>query len=409
MSSFRRRETVLPYGRQSIDEDDIAAVTAQLRDDWLTQGPTVARFETAIAELTGARYAVAVANGTAALHLACLAAGVGPGDTGVTSTITFVASANAIRYAGGTPHLIDVEPHTALLSLTALEASLAALKARGTPPRVIIPVDMAGAMPDLAAVRTLADRVGACVIEDAAHALGATYLHAGQSFRAASCKHTDMAILSFHPVKHLTTGEGGAITTNDAGLYRTLCDLRTHGITKDPERLIRNEGPWYYEQHVLGYNYRLTDLQCALGLSQIRKFGGFLAQRRALANHYDVALEATDLRAHLAPLRVPPGVSSAYHLYVVRVLPRPGEDLASVSSRRRDLFIRLRELNIAPQVHYIPVHRQPDYAKNGLGHGLFPGADAYYAACLSLPLFPSMTIHDADYVIAALRRVLGLT
>ena len=391
----------LPYGRQQIDEEDVTAVVEALRGDWLTQGPTVARFEEALCALTGARYAVAVANGTAALHLAALAAGVRPGDTGVTSTITFVASANAVRYCGGEPRLADVDPDTGLISLPSLEAQVSELAASGRSPKVIVPVDLAGSVPDLPRIHALARRVGATVIEDAAHSLGTTYEHDGAVHSAASCAHSEMAILSFHPVKHLTTGEGGAVTTNDPALHQELLELRTHGITRDPARLERQDGPWYYEQRALGFNYRITDLQCALGLSQAKKLPGFVARRRALAARYDELLASPEVAAHVAPLAVPAGVSSSYHLYVVRLKARPGETLASVAERRRALFVRLREQQIFAQVHYIPVHTQPDFRRAGLGAGAFPGAEAYYASCISLPLFPGMDDADVDRVVQA--------
>lgn len=391
-------ERPLPYGRQTIEDDDVAAVVSTLEGDWLTQGPKVAEFEERLAETTGARYAVAVANGTAALHLAALAAGVRAGSTGITSTITFVASANCIRYAGGAPFFCDVDADTGLLDLASLRSRVDELVKSGRAPRVIIPVDMTGAVPDLEATRAIAESVGAVVIEDAAHSLGSTY---GGGHRAASCVHSHMAILSFHPVKHVTTGEGGAITTNDEALYRELRDLRTHGITKDASKLTRDDGPWYYEQHALGFNYRITDMQCALGISQLAKLGRFVDRRRELAAIYDAefASSTNDIR----PLRVPPGCRSAHHLYVVRVVARPGETLASIGARRRALFIQLRERNIFAQVHYIPVHTQPDYVRNGLGEGSFPGADAYYASVISLPLFPGMRDEDARRVAREVR------
>jgi UDP-4-amino-4,6-dideoxy-N-acetyl-beta-L-altrosamine transaminase len=380
--------TPLPYGRQWIDDDDVAAVVAQLKSDWLTQGPAVDQFEATLCEATGAKYAVAVSSGTAALHLACLAAGVRPNDAGVTSDITFVASANAIRYAGGVPHLVDVDPETGLIDVDALRRTVAALVQKSHAPKVIIPVDLTGTPADLPAVAEIAKSAGAVVIEDAAHSLGAEYTVGGKRFRAGSCAHASMAILSFHPVKHVTTGEGGAITTNDASLYEELRQLRTHGITKDPKKLTVDEGPWYYEQHSLGFNYRLTDLQSALGVSQMKKLPTFLAKRRALARRYDELFAAPRLRDVVRPLHVRKGVTSAYHLYVVRV----------AASARRALFEHLREEKIFAQVHYIPVHRQPDYRRNGLSNGEFPGADAYYGSCISLPLFPAMQDADVDRV-----------
>ena len=391
----------LPYGKQLIGDDDVAAVTAQLRDDWLTQGPTVARFEAALCEITGAKHAVAVSSGTAALHLACLAAGVGPGEVGITATNTFVASANGIRYCGGRPRIVDVDADTGLISLGALEAVMGELAAAGTRPRVIIPVDFSGATADLVSVQSIARSCGAVVIEDAAHSLGAEYKHGGRTYRAASCTHTAMAILSFHPVKHLTTAEGGAITTNDDALFAALLELRSHGITRDPAKLTRNDGPWYQEQQSLGYNYRLTDLQCALGISQARKFPAFVARRRQIAAMYDAAFASAPFTSWIAPLRVPVGVSSAYHLYVVRLVARQGESLEGVAARRKAAYLQLREKGILPQVHYVPVHMHPDYQPWVEGQH-FPGADAYYASCLSLPMYPALTDDDVARVIATL-------
>ncbi len=395
----------LPYGRQSIDDDDIAAVVRVLRSDFLTQGPEVKRFEEGLAEATGAKYAVAVSNGTAALHLACIAAGVRTGDTGITATVTFVASANAIRYAGGNVRFADVNADTGLISTASLAERIAECKKDGVSPKVVIPVDLTGAVADLAEVQAQARAVGAKVIEDAAHSLGGTYTVDGKKYRAASCAHADMAILSFHPVKHVTTGEGGAITTNDDALYRELCDLRTHGITKDPARLTHSDGPFYYEQHMLGFNYRITDMQCALGSSQLAKLSRFVDRRRALATLYDQAF-----RPHadkVVPLAVPAGGDSARHLYVIRIVARDGESLDSVTARRRALFEALVAQKIFPQVHYIPVHTQPDFQRNGMGKETLPGAQAYYAGCLSLPMFPAMADGDVQRVVGGVMDVLS--
>lgn len=396
---------LLPYGRQSIDDDDIQSVVDALRGDWLTQGPTVAAFEERVAEYLGAKYAVAVASGTAALHLACLAAGVKPGDTGVTSDITFVASANAIRYCGGRPRLADVAPDTGLVRPESMATIAVELANRGTAPRVLIPVDFAGSVAALPSIRAVADAHGAMVIEDAAHSLGATYEHEGQTFRAGSCAHAHFAITSFHPVKHVTTAEGGAITTNDEGAYRELLELRSHGITKDPSRLRNQEGPWYYEQRSLGFHYRITDLQCALGISQMRKAAAFVARRRELVASYRAALG--ELSEHVVPLATPSYTTSSYHLFVVRLVRRAGESLTDVAARRRRLYDHLRANDILPQVHYIPVHRQPNFVDEGLSEGSFEGAEEYYAGCLSLPLFPAMLDEDVVRVVAVLGEALN--
>lgn len=387
------REASLPYGRQWLDEDDVATVAEVLRGDWLTQGPAVAAFEKALADYCGARYAVAVSSGTAALHLAALAAGVGPGDVGITSPITFVASANCIAYCGGTPAFVDIDPATVTLDPAALEAACGR-----RPPKVIIPVDFAGQPADLPAVRGVARRYGALVIEDAAHSLGATYMHDGREFRAGSCAHADLAILSFHPVKHLTTGEGGAVLTNDANLYQKLLDLRSHGITRDPARLTRADGPWYYEQRDLGFNYRITDFQCALGLSQFRKLPRFIERRREIVGQYRELL--ADLSEEVSLLTEAPGRRSSYHLLVVR--------LRGDSERRLRVYEGLHARKIQAQVHYIPVHLQPWYRQNfGYAEGDFPHAERYYSGCISLPLFPRMSSGDVERVADALRAALA--
>lgn len=403
----------IPYGRQDVDEADVRAVVECLRGDWLTQGPRVAEFERGLCERTGARFAVAVSSGTAALHLAYLALGFGPGDVGVAPSITFVATANGFLYAGGRVRLVDVDPATGLIDLDALAAALVELAARGTPARLIAPVDLAGQPVDRARVRELASRHGARVVEDAAHALGATYRVGGETFRVGACAHADAAILSFHPVKHITTGEGGAVLTNDPAVHQRLLDLRSHGIHRDPERFERPAddplaGPWYYEQASLGFNYRITDLQCALGSSQLRRLDAFLARRRAIAARYGAALGEEPLRRWFHPLEVRSGVEHAFHLYVLRVAAQPGEGVESVARRRRAVFERLRAAGILCQVHYLPVHTQPFHARSpAVEKGPLPGAEAYAASALSLPLFPAMTDAEVERVLAALRAWAG--
>lgn len=391
----------IPYGKQWIDEDDISAVVECLRGDWITQGPAIEQYEQALCEKTGAKYAVAVSSGTAALHLAAIASGVMPGTSAITSPITFVASANCALYAGGTVRFADVDSDTGLMRVDEIEGILTEQARRGKPVKLIVPVDFAGQMCDLPAIKKLAEAQGAKVVEDAAHSFGATYNCGGQVFKSASCAHSDMAILSFHPVKHITTGEGGAVTTNDSKLAQTLRELRTHGIHRDPARLTRPaEGPWYYEQGALGFHYRITDMQCALGLSQLRKLDAFLSRRREIAARYDEAFSREPLSRVLKPLRKVEGLAHAYHLYVVQVSE---PDLAQRSERRKELFRHLRDRGIFCQVHYIPLTWQP-YYQNNLGTSELdcPGANEYYAGALSLPMYPKLSEAEQVTVIEAI-------
>jgi dTDP-4-amino-4,6-dideoxygalactose transaminase len=364
----------------------------------------IERFERALGEATGANYAVAVTNGTAALHLAVLAAGFQSGDHGLTSAITFAATANSIAFAGGHVHFSDVNPETALVDLQLLGNQLKALVSAGTPPKVILPVDMGGQCADLPTIRRLADSCGARVIEDAAHSLGAAYEENGKRYQAGSCVHSDMAILSFHPVKHITTGEGGAVLTNDQKLADRLRKLRNHGIHKDPLCFERpDEGPWYYEQDQLGFNYRLTDIQCAMGLSQLNKLDRFLDRRREIAATYDQVFSKSPLSEFLRPLEQVPDRLHAYHLYVVRLVRRPGEDLARIAQRRKELYLFLRNRGIFTQVHYIPVNWHPYYQRfHGTSLEDCLGANTYYASCLSLPIYPLMGDGEIERVVEVL-------
>ena len=400
----------LPYGRQWVDAEDEAAVLACLRDDRLTQGPRVEAFEEALREVTGAGHVVAVASGTAALHLACLAAGVGPGDAGVTSAVTFVASANCVAYCGGVPRFADIDPATGLVDTESLARLVRDLAEKGSPPKVIVPVDFAGQPADLPAVRAIADTVGAKVVADAAHSLGGTYRDEdGTSHRVGGNPHADLSILSFHPVKPVTTAEGGAVVTDDADLANRVRELRTHGIHRDPARLTRpHEGRWYYEQDALGLHYRISDLQCALGVSQLGKLEKFLTLRNERAAEYGAALGDGPLAGRVVPLTTRPGVTRhGYHLYVVRLVQRAvgavDEPEESVAARRRAVYDGLHARGILAQVHYIPVPMQPYHGGNAAA---FPGARAYYAGCLSLPMFPAMAAGDVDRVLAALGEAL---
>ena len=375
----------LSYGRQVIDAADRAAVDKALRSPWLTQGPAVAAFEEALARACGAKYAVACTNGTAALHLACLAADLGPGDEAVVPAITFAATANAALYCGAEPVIVDVKPDTITLD----PAAFARAVTRRT--KAVLPVHFAGLPADMSEIAAIAKKRKLIVIEDAAHALGATY----KGKRIGACERSDMAILSFHPVKHIATGEGGAVLTNDAKLRDRLRLFRSHGITREPALLDnKNEGGWYYEMQTLGFNYRLTDLQCALGLSQLKKLGRFLARRRAIARLYEAAFK-DDSRVKLQ--HRPKDREHAWHLFTIQV----------PAARRRALYDLLHARGILANVHYIPLHRLPYYARRGWAKKRFPAAEAYYAGALSLPMHAALTDAEVRRVISVVREGLA--
>jgi UDP-4-amino-4,6-dideoxy-N-acetyl-beta-L-altrosamine transaminase len=400
---------VIPYGRQWIEEDDIAAVVQTLREPWLTQGPRGAEFEAGLAAATGARFATVVSSGTAALHLAGLGVGVGRDDVVITSAISFAATANAMAHCGARVAFCDVDPRTGLMEMNSLAELAATLARSGRRPTAIVPVDFAGQAADRTAVREVADRFGARIIEDCAHSLGARYRTGGATHPTGSCSHADAAILSFHPVKHITTGEGGAILTNDPHLAGTLRELRSHGITREPDRFERSaddpmRGPWYHEQQALGLNYRLTDIQCALGTSQLRKLPRFLERRRALAARYDEALARAPMCEWFEPLANPHPAHHARHLYVVQMRRHGAEALASVARRRRRVHGSLSARGIQTQVHYLPIPWHPFWRGSSCApSGPWPGADAFYASALSLPLFPAMSDAEMDRTLAALR------
>ena len=383
------RDPVGRYGGQLIGEDDIDAVGEALRSDWLTQGPLVARFEAAMAEYLGARYAVAVSSATAGLHLASLAAGFGPGDEVVTSPISFVASANCVAYTGAKPVFADIDPDT-------LGIDPAQVRARTTAAtKGVIAIHFAGHPCDMPAISAFAHERKLAVIEDAAHAVGTRYTVDGRTHRVGDCAHSDMAVFSFHPVKQMTTGEGGLVTTNRADLYERLTQLRTHGITRAPERMERNDGPWYYEQHALGFNYRLTDLQCALGLSQLRKLDAFIARRREIVAAYNRAFAAND---ELITPTQRDGTEVSWHLYV---LGFRGID-------RRRAYDALRARGLGVNVHYIPIHLQPYYRERyGYAAGDFPQAERYYDRSLTIPLHPGLSDADVAQVIGSVNGVVA--
>jgi UDP-4-amino-4,6-dideoxy-N-acetyl-beta-L-altrosamine transaminase len=395
----------LPYGRQEIDDDDIAAVTAVLRSDWLTTGPAVEAFEAALAARTGARFAVACASATAGLHLAALALRLGPGDLAVVPTLTFLATANAVRYVGAEVVFADVDPDTGLMRPIDLEAAIArAPKGRL---RAALPVHLAGRLADMAGLAAVAQQHRLELIEDAAHAIGTVYHTAdGREASAGDCAFSRMAVFSFHPVKTMTSGEGGAVTTNDAELAGRLRHLRSHGMLRDPagfaDRTLAfaadgRPNPWYYEMPELGFHYRATDIHCALGLSQLGKLDRFVERRQQLMARYRQAL------APLAPLvrmaAAPNDCRPGWHLCVALI------DFVPAGVDRATVMHRLREQGIGSQVHYIPVHLQP-YYRQRYGALSLPGADAYYQRCLSLPLYPAMTDGDVDHVAAALGKAI---
>jgi perosamine synthetase len=392
-------ENFIPYARQSLDDDDIAAVVDVLKGDWLTQGPKVSAFEQAIADRVGAKHGVVVATGTAALHCACFAAGVGAGDEIITSPITFAASGNCGIYLGASVKFADIRPDTYCMDPSKLEAVI-------TPrTKAIIPVDYTGQPCDIDEINEIAARHGITVIQDAAHALGATYKERPVGSLA------DMTIFSFHPVKHIAMGEGGLIATDDDGLAQKLRLFRTHGITNVPDMMVvkdlatdswssgqdasntDGQAPWYYEMQALGFNYRITDIQCALGLSQLTKLDRFLERRREIAQRY------TEAFSHSPYLTVPyqePDRHNAWHLYMLSLR------LDEMSKSRRQVFEELRGKGIGVHVHYIPLHLLPFYRERfGYKPGDFPTAEAYYRSAITIPLFPAMTDADCDRVIAS--------
>lgn len=372
---------IIPYGRQWITEEDIQAVTDTLRSDWLTQGPVVEEFEQAFADYVGAKYAVAVSNGTTALHLCTEVLWVQEGTKVITTPITFAASANCVLYAGGDIDFADIDPETALIDINYVRQMLEAAP-MGTYSG-IIPVDFAGHPVNMEELHELANEYGLWIIEDACHSPGGYFTDSqGDKVRCGSGKYADLSIFSFHPVKHIACGEGGMITTNNPHLYEKLRLLRTHGITKNPQQLTQMPGKWYYEMQELGYNYRITDMQCALGLSQLKRAHSGVERRREIAAKYDEAFHGS-----VQSLALEEGIGHAYHLYVIEV------------ENRKELYDYLQSQGIYAQVHYIPVHTMPYYKRLGFREGMYPNAEQYYEQCLSLPMFPTMTEEEQDRVI----------
>ncbi|WNZ79960.1 UDP-4-amino-4,6-dideoxy-N-acetyl-beta-L-altrosamine transaminase [Pseudomonas sp. P105] len=384
---------MIPYGRQSLDQADIDAVVAVLRSDWLTQGPALERFEQAMALRCQADHAVAVCNATAALHIACVAAGLGPGDRLWTTPNTFLASANCGRYCGAQVDFVDIDPLTWNLDADALTTKLEEAERDGALPKVLVAVAFSGQSCDMRRIGQLSERYGFTVIEDASHAVGASY--AG---RPVGCgEFADMTVFSFHPVKIITSAEGGMVLTNRPDLAQRLQRLRSHGMTREAGQMTEpSHGPWYYQQVELGFNYRMTDLQAALGLSQLNKLDGFIARRRELAARYRRLLGGL-------PLTLPglqPEAESAWHLYVVRL------QLDGITLSHLQVFEGLRAAGIGVNLHYIPVHLQPYYRDLGFATGDFPQAERYYSEAISLPMFPSLSDEQQDYVVEQLRRLL---
>ena len=380
---------MIPYGRQSIDAADIDAVVEVLRSDFLTQGPAVPRFEESLASYCGAGHGVAVCNATAALHLACLALGLGPGDRLWTSAITFVASANCGLYCGADVDFIDIDPETYNMSVERLAEKLEEAEKRGQLPKIVVPVHLTGQSAEMRRIAELSKRYGFRIIEDASHAVGGQY----EGRPVGDCRYSDITVFSFHPVKIITTGEGGMAMTNDAELARRMRRLRSHGISREPSQLQHEpEGGWYYEQLDLGYNYRMTDMQAALGTSQISRIDEFLARRRELVRRYEEAFAEVPLRRPVQR----PDTESSWHLYVIRV----------DSGIRTEAFQRLRDAGIGVNLHYIPVPRQPYYRHLGFDPAHWPEAERYYAEGITLPLHPALSEADQDIVIDAVSKTM---
>jgi UDP-4-amino-4,6-dideoxy-N-acetyl-beta-L-altrosamine transaminase len=384
---------MIPYGRQDITPADVDAVVSVLKSDFLTQGPQVPRFEQAVANHAGARHALAVNSATSALHIACLALDLGPGDWLWTTPTTFVASANCGLYCGARVDFVDIDPHTWNISIVALEKKLQQAEREGRLPKVVVPVHLCGQPCEMEAIHALGQRYGFRIIEDASHAIGGKYK--GEAI--GNCRYSDITVFSFHPVKIITTAEGGMALTNNPELAGKMDLLRSHGITRDPALMTQApDGPWYYQQIALGYNYRMTELQAALGISQMTRLDDYIARRHAIAHRYD------ELLADL-PLTLPwqhPDAYSGLHLYVVRVKPDSGR-------AHREVFEHLRANGIGVNLHYIPVHTQPYYTRMGFKQGDFPEAERYYDEAISLPMYPGLNEDLQNEVLATLRGALA--
>ncbi|MBY0220424.1 UDP-4-amino-4,6-dideoxy-N-acetyl-beta-L-altrosamine transaminase [Paenibacillus illinoisensis] len=380
--TFQPRSSLLPYGQQWLDEADIESVIQVLRSDFLTQGPVIQAFEQKVANYVGAKYGVAFTNGTAALHGACFAAGIGPGDEVLTTPLTFLASSNCVLYQGGNPVFCDINMETYNIDANLIEAKITSAT------KAIIAVDFSGQPVEIDRILQIAHENKLILIEDAAHSLGADY----DGLKVGAW--ADMTMFSFHPVKHVTTGEGGIIVTDNEEFYKKLIQFRSHGMTRNPDEMTKNDGPWYYEMHALGYNYRMTDIQAALGVSQMDKLDNFIQRRREIVEIYNRDL--ADIPGLVLPYQHPKA-NSSWHLYIVRFLPE------YFSYSRREIFETLRNWNIGVHVHYIPVYLQPFYKELGYSEGLCPNAERYYETAITLPLFPKMTDDDVLYVVKAIK------
>ena len=384
---------MIPYGRQNITEDDIQAVVDVLKSDFLTQGPKVPEFEKVLSDYVGAKFAVAANSATSSLHVACLALGLGPGDWMWTTPVSFVASANCGVYCGAKIDFVDIDPFTNNLSVSALEAKLQKAEAEHCLPKILIAVHLSGLSCDMRALHHLSKQYGFKIIEDASHAIGGSY----ENQKIGSCQYSDVAIFSFHPVKIVTTAEGGVGVTNNEKIAQKMRLLCSHGVTRDPELMTKEpDGSWYYQQVCLGFNYRMTELQAALGISQMNRIDAFVERRHLLARRYSELLE--DLPVSITPM--PENSRSGLHLYIIRL------QLNNIQHSHRDVFESLRMKNIGVNLHYIPIHLQPYYRDKGFKEGDFPEAEKYYGEALSLPMFPDLTFEQQDQVIAALRSLI---
>ena len=382
-------DRIIPYGRQSITDEDISAVVKVMQSDYLTQGPVVRDFEESVADFVGANYAVATNSGTSALHIACLALGLGVGDWLWTTPITFVASANCGLYCRAELDFIDIDPQTWNISIERLREKLNSAKREGKLPKVLVAVHLCGLSCDMAAIAELSKEYGFSVIEDACHAIGGKYCDEP----IGNCMYSDISVFSFHPVKNMTTGEGGMATTNDRKLFESMLLLSSHGITKEPVEMEGvPDGPWYYQQLELGFNYRMTEFQAALGISQLSRLDNFITKRHQIADRYDRLLQNLPVQL---PFRTNE-IYSGLHLYVIRVKAKD----------HREIFELLHQSGIGVQLHYIPVHTQPYYQKMGFSVGDYPEAERYYAEAISLPLYPDLKEEQQDQVVAMLKEVI---